>query len=157
MEDVRETGRGSLEMSARRELPPPFLMHKHKGAWNTFKKEENSEWWGTEADTNGVCGPWNSSSLLLVWFLNSLQLTPCTQAHANTHKPSRPHYLPVEAFLIHTVCSLRPRFSFPFEIEADTRGRRSVGRRSGGQTHGHTGSDWPAACRRKCFPWTKIY
>lgn len=121
-----------------------------------LRKKENNEWWGTEADSNGVCGPWNSSSLLLVWFLDSLQLTPCTQAHANIHKPSRPHYLPAEAFLIHTVCSLRPRFSFPFEIEADTKGWQSVGRRGGGQTHGRTASDCPAARRQKCATWTKI-
>lgn len=52
-----------------------------------LRKEENNEWWRTEADTNGVCGPWNSSSLL-VWLLDSLQLTPCTQGHANTHANS---------------------------------------------------------------------
>lgn len=135
---------------------PSFSCINIKERGTRSRKKENNEWWRTEADTNGICGPWNSSSLPFVWFLDCLQLTPCTRTHANTHKSSRPHYLPVEAFLIHTVCSLRPRFSFPLEIEADTQGRRSVGRRGGGQTHERTGSDRPALCWRKRFTWTKI-
>lgn len=38
-----------------------------------------------------------------------------THARTKRRQPSPPHYLPVETFLIHIVCSLRPHFSFPLK------------------------------------------
>lgn len=65
-----------------------------------------------------------SSDLVTSSFCSISQNTPTPT------EPSFPHCIPVEAILIHIACSLRPHFSFPLRIEADTRGWRTVGRDS---------------------------
>lgn len=71
------------------------------------------------------------------------------ERHTHTDKcrqPS-PHYIPAEAILIHIVCSVRPHFSFPPRIEADTHMADEQSGETAGSTHMYVKflTNWPTA------------
>lgn len=164
MRDVGEWERGAVKCQWV-EGSSPSLMHKHEGlTWKRTQCEEefphrmNNAWscmhtW-SQRQTKGT-----TLTLSLLKLNPPKTLTETETDAQRLRRPSLPHYLPVEAILIHIVCSLRLHFSFPLRIEADLHMADEESEETAGSVHMdvHSLINWLLENVCACFGFRNLF